>query len=258
MDTEIEKYVTKQNQLEKQIEELFAERKMLRSRISILNECLSYEKIKQKICELENKQNILNSLESLVNQMRTEIKPLDYLKQLLQKQLIVSSVSTTNYDSNVEKQKNSQVTTDSECAIETLDSLSDVGSEGSVMVLSEYDIVSDDEVLENTEKTITNKVVYDQALQMASSVHSLLVESSTSNTESIEPNINELKDDENCCLQSDSKDSIASMDTSFKIKQLLDMYDVVKKKDLISCTENVSVLFQYLILYQYKMFFFVV
>lgn len=248
MDSKIEKYVIKQSQLEKQIEELFAERKMLQNRISVLNECLSYEKIKQKISELENKQNILKSLESMVYQMKTEIKPLDYLKQLLQKQLMVSSLSTTNNDLNIEEQKcsvSSQLTTDSECAIETLDSLSDIGSEGSVMVLSEYDMVSDDEVSENIEKTITNKVMYDEALQMASSMHSLLVESSISNIESIEPspNIIEQNDDANCCLQSDSKDSIASMDTSIKIKQLLDMYDVVKKKDLISCTENVSVLF---------------
>lgn len=250
MDSEIEKYATKQSQLEKQIEELFAERKMLQNRISVLNECLSYEKIKQKISELENKQNILKSLESMVYQMKTEIKPLDYLKQLLQKQLMVSSISTTNKDLNVEEQKclvSSQLTTNSECAIETLDSLSDVGSEGSVMVLSEYDMVSDDEFQENTDKAISNKVMYDEALQMASSVHSLLVESPTSNIESIKPspNTTEQKDDVNCCLQSDSKDSIASMDTSTKIKQLLDIYDVVKKKDLINCTENVSVLFQY-------------
>lgn len=251
MDLEVEKYVIKQSQLEKQIEELFDEKKMLQNRISILNECLSYEKVKQKIFELENKQNLLKSLESMVNQMKIEIKPLDYLKQLLQKQLMVSSLSTTNSDLNIEKTEcsvSSQLTKNSECSIETLDSLSDVGSEGSVMVLSEYDIVSDDEISENTEKTVINKVMYDEALQMASSVHSLFTESPTPNAESIKPltNATEQKDDINCLL-SDSQDSVALMNTSIRIKQLLEKYDAVKKKDLISCTENVSVLFQYYI-----------
>lgn len=248
MDSHIEEYTVKQNQFEKQIEELLAEKKMLQNRINVLNECLSYKQIKQKIFEFETKQSILKSLEDIVNQMKTEIKPLDYLKQLLQKKLIVSSLSTSNNDLNIEKQKclvNSELKTNIECAVKTLDSLSDDGSEDGIIVLSENDIISDDEVPENIEKTITNKVLYDEVLQISSNMLSLLVESSTSNIKPTKPspNVTKQKDDITCCLQSDSKYFVASIDTSIKIKQLDD--DGVKKNKEINCT----VIFQYLILY---------
>lgn len=245
MDLEIQKYAKKQVQLQEQIKELFAEKKMLQEQICVLNECLSLEKVNRKISDLENKQKILASLESMVNNLRTDIKPLDYLKQVLQRQLMVSTIP--NNDLNIEEQKCSEsslLTPSSICAIETLDSLSDVSSEESIVILSDYDVVSDEEVLNNSEKPVENKVMYDEALQMASSVHLTLVDHLIPNISSIESIINnsdQVKDN-NCCVQSNSKSTISSMNTSSKSEQLLDLYDVVNELDLLNCNGNVCIL----------------
>jgi len=246
MDLEIEKYVKKQIQLQKQIEELLVEKKMLQDQICVLNECLSLEKVNRKISDLENKKKILTSLESMVNNLRTDIKPLEYLKQVLHRKLMVSTLP--NNDLIIEEQKCSEsslLTSNSKCAIETLDSLSDVSSEESIMILSDYDVVSDEELLNNPEKPVENKVLYDEALLMASSVHLSLVDHLIPNvgsTESLLNNSDQVKDN-NCCLQSNSKSSISSMNTSSKSEQLLDLYDVVNKLDLLNCNGNVCILF---------------
>ncbi|XP_060862673.1 uncharacterized protein LOC132939499 [Metopolophium dirhodum] len=242
MDLEIEKYAKKQIQLQEQIKELFAEKKMLQDQICVLNECLSLEKVNRKISDLENKQKILTSLESMVNNLRTDIKPLDYLKQVLQRQLMVSTIP--NNDLNIEERKCSEsslLTPSSICAIETLDSLSDVSSEESIMILSDYDVVSDEEVLNNSEKPVENKVMYDEALQMASSVHLTLVDHLNPNIGSIESIINNQVKDNNCCVQSNSKSTISSMNTNSKSEQLLDLYDVVNELDLLNCNGNENI-----------------
>jgi len=257
MDLEIEKFVKKQIQLQEQIEKLITEKKMLQDQICVLNECLSLEKVNRKISDLENKQKILTTLESMVNNLRTDIKPLEYLKQALQRQLMVSTLSTN--DLNTEKHEYSEsslLTSNSMCAIETLDSLSDVSSEESVMVLSDYDVVSDEEVFNNAEKPVGNKVMYEEALQMASSVHLTLVEHSIPNVDTIEPLINnsdELKDNNNYCVQSDSKNNISLMNLSNTSEQLLDLYDIINKQDLLNSNENVCILFYllYILLYFY-------
>ncbi|XP_022179544.1 uncharacterized protein LOC111040098 isoform X2 [Myzus persicae] len=244
MDFVIEKYVKKQIQLQKQIEELFAEKKMLQDQICVLNECLSLEKVNRKISDLENKQKILTSLESMVNNLRTDIKPLEYLKQVLQRQLMVSTLP--NNDLNIEDRKCSEsslLTSNSICAIETLDSLSDVSSEESIMILSDYDVVSDEELLNYSEKPVENKVMYDEALLMASSVHLSLVDHLIPNIGSIESlmnNSDQVKDN-NCCIQSSSKSTVLSMNTSSKSEQLLDLYDVVNKSDLPNCNGNENI-----------------
>lgn len=252
MDFVIEKYVKKQIQLQKQIEELFAEKKMLQDQICVLNECLSLEKVNRKISDLENKQKILTSLESMVNNLRTDIKPLEYLKQVLQRQLMVSTLP--NNDLNIEDRKCSEsslLTSNSICAIETLDSLSDVSSEESIMILSDYDVVSDEELLNYSEKPVENKVMYDEALLMASSVHLSLVDHLIPNIGSIESlmnNSDQVKDN-NCCIQSSSKSTVLSMNTSSKSEQLLDLYDVVNKSDLPNCNGNVCILFYLIYMY---------
>uniref|UniRef100_A0A2S2PJM6 ATP-dependent RNA helicase n=1 Tax=Schizaphis graminum TaxID=13262 RepID=A0A2S2PJM6_SCHGA len=243
MDLEIEKYVKKQIQLQEQIKELFAEKKMLQNQICVLNECLSLEKVNRKISELENKQKILTSLESMVDNLRTDIKPLEYLKQVLQRQLMVSTLPTN--DLNIEEQKyfeSSLSTSNSLCAIETMDSSSDVSSEDSIMILSDYDVVSDEELFNNTEKPVENKVMYEEALLMASSVHLSLVEHLIPNNDTIEPFINnsdQVKDN-NCHVQSNSKNMVSLMNTSNKSEQLLELYDVVSKLDL-NCNENENI-----------------
>lgn len=243
MDLEIEKYVKKQAQLQEQIKELFAEKKILHDQICVLKECLSLEKVNRKISDLENKQKILTSLESMVNNLRTDIKPLEYLKQVLQRQLMVSTLPTN--DINIEEQKYSEsslLTSNSICAIETLDSLSDVSSEESIMVLSDYDVVSDEEVFNNTEKPVENKVMYDEALQMASSVHLTLVEHPIQNIGSIKPLINnsvQVKDN-NCYAQSNSQNTVSLINTCHNSEQLLDLYDVVNELDL-NCNANENI-----------------
>lgn len=248
MDLELEKYVKKQRQLQKQIEELFTEKKILQNKICVLNECLSLEKVKQKISELENKQKILTSLEIMVDKLKTDIKPLDYLKQVLQRQLMVSTLSTN--DLNIDEQKDPQssmITVNSGCAIETLDSVSDISSEDSIVILSEYDVVLDEEVCENTEKSVTNKVMYNEALQMATSMHLTPVESSISNIGclGIFPNVSDQINNTNHLVQSVSKDSVTLMNASCKSEHLLEMYDIVNEKDF----QNVCILYNILIIF---------
>lgn len=240
MDSEIEKYEKKQSQLSEQIEKLFVEKQKLEDKINVLNECLSLEKVKEKIFQLENKQKILTTLETMVNNLKVEIKPLDYLKQLLQRELMVSTLPT-NDDCNIKEQINmesSLLTVNSECAFEISDSLSNVSSEESVMVLSEYDVVSDEEDLNNTEKTVDNKVMYDEALQMASSVH-LTVEKPITNIESISIPNDQVKDLH--FVQSTSKDMIALINSSSKSEQLLDMYSIMNKQNFQNHKENVCI-----------------
>jgi len=244
MDSKFENYMKKQSQLQEKINELFAENKVLKNKISVLSECLSIEKVKKKICELENKQKILSSLESMIIKLRTDVTPLEYLKQTLQKQLI------SNKDSAIAEQKgleSSDLTVNSGCAIETLDSVSDVSSdESSIIVLSEFDVISDEETLNNTETTVSNKVIFSEALQMAASAQLSLAGSSISNIGSIEllPNDenNQIKNVDRC-EQSKSKDIVTLINASSKSEQLLDMYDIVNKEDVLNCDKKVSILF---------------
>lgn len=249
MDSETEKCLKKQNQLQEQIEQLFIEKKMLQDKISVLSECLSLKKVKQKISVLENKQKILTCLEGMVCNLRTDIKPLEYLKQLLQKELTVSSVSRLSTDDfEVEEQKeveNSEsllLTQNSECAIETLDSLSDDGSEDSVMVLSEYDFVSNDDVCNDMEKTAASKVMYKEALLMASSVHSTLTESHILSSGSSSNIIDQTKDLN--CTQFNSKDTDTLMNASSKSEQLLKTFDIVNDHEILNC--NVCIHFYFI------------
>lgn len=228
MESKIEKYAKKQKKLQEQVKELFVKNNILENKISVLNECLSLDKIKKKILELENKQKLLTSLESMVSKLKKDVTQLDYLKQILQRQLMVSSLSTT--DINIGEQtnlENSQLTVNSGCAIETLDSLSDVDSEESIKVLSDYDVVADEEVLECSEKPVAKKVLYSEALLMASSVHSLLPESLST---SVGSNI-----------QSNRKDVTTLMNTSSMSEKSLKMYDVVNKQDLLGNNKNVCI-----------------
>lgn len=244
MNSEVEKYVIKQNQLQDQIEKLFAEKKVLQDKICLLNECLSHEKIQRKISELENKKKILTSLENMVISLKKEIEPLDYLKQVLHRTLMINSTFTNN-DLNIEERKNSessQLTVNSGCAIEKLDSLSDVSSEDSIVVLSEYDVVSDEEVMNDMEKSVSNKVMYDEALQMACSMHSSLFESLTANTKSIGPLPNVKDQIKDSCVQSNFNDTVGMMSTSNKSEELLQMYDVINELDLLNNEKNVRIL----------------
>lgn len=224
MESKIEKYAEKQNQLQEQVKELFAKNNILENKITVLSECLSLDKIKKKVFELENKQKLLASLESMVSKLKTDVKQLDYLKQILQRQLELSSLSTTDIIGEQTNLETSQSTANSGCAIETLDSSSDVDSEESIMVLSDYDVVADEEVLECSEKPVGKKVLYSEALLMASSMHSLLPELPST---SVGSNV-----------QFNHKDI---MNTSSRSETFLKMYDVVNKQHLPSINKNVCI-----------------
>lgn len=239
MDSKMQMFVKKQNQLQEQIEKLFAEKKILQKQMHVLNECLSLEKIKEKVSDLEKKEKILVSLEDMVNKLRIEIQPLNYLRKLLQSQLMVSD---TKY-LNIEEQKDSessQFIVNSECANETLDSVSDVSSEDSVMVLSDFDFVSDEEVMNNSTNNVPNKVLYEEALLMASSSHSLSFTLPISDIE-FSPNVDGPIENSDCLLKSSSKVLVRGMNTSCASEQLLDMYDIVDKQEP-NGTENVSII----------------
>lgn len=242
MDSIVKMHLKKQNQLQEQVKKLLSEKLMLQEQICVLNECLSIEKIKLKISDLEKKEKMLASMEKIINNLKADIKPLGYLKQLLQRELMVSD---ENYF-NIEERKDSsssQITVNSGCAIETLDSLSDVSSDESIMVLSEYDIVSDEDIKNNSEKCVSNKVLYEEALLMASSVHSLSIESSSSEIKPI-PNKFEQIIDTDGCLQYSSIDC-----KSCKSEQLLDMFDVVNKQELLNYYENVCIYYNFFHVY---------
>lgn len=234
MDSETEKFVKKQNQLQEQVEQLFIEKKMLQDKISVLNECLSLKKVKQKISVLENKQKILTCLEGMVYNLRTDIKPLEYLKLLLQKELMISRLSTDDFEEQkeIKNSENSLLIQNSKCATETLDSLSDDGSEDSVMILSDYDLVSNEEVCDNMEKIAASKVMYEEALLMASSVHSTLTESNVISTGSLSSNIDQTKD--LSCAPTNSKDTNTLMNATSKNKQLLESFDIVNDQEILN------------------------
>lgn len=242
MDSIVKMHLKKQNQLQEQVKKLLSEKLMLQEQICVLNECLSIEKIKLKISDLEKKEKMLASMEKIINNLKADIKPLGYLKQLLQRELMVSD---ENYF-NIEERKDSsssQITVNSGCAIETLDSLSDVSSDESIMVLSEYDIVSDEDIKNNSEKCVSNKVLYEEALLMASSIHSLSIESSSSEIKPI-PNKFEQIIDTDGYLQYSSIDC-----KSCKSEQLLDMFDVVNKQELLNYYENVCIYYNFFHVY---------
>lgn len=231
MDSNIEQYKEKQIQLQNQVLELCAEKRILESKIGVLNECLSLEKVKKKISDLENKQKILNTLENMVCKLKTDIEPLTYLKQVLQRQLMVSTLSNDNFQiENREDLESSQLTINSGCAIETLDSLSEDSSEESIVVLSDYDVVSDEDVSSSSDQPTVNKVCYEEAVVMASSVHSLSIK--LPNDESVKPVQS---------VQSALEDISKSMSTSSLSERSLKTYAVVNKQDVLNSVVNVCI-----------------
>jgi len=233
MDLENEKCVRRKNQLQVQVAELFAENKILANKISVLNECLSLEKVKRKITVLENKQKMLKSFEDMVNKLKTDIIPLEYLKQLLQKQLVGSSLCTDD-DYTVKEPKNtesSQLTVTKESSIEIFDVLSDDNSEESVDVLSDDDVVVLD--IEDFNCTTISKVkTMDEALMDASLVHSITRESPITSIGSIEPSP---------IVHSISKDSFTLMSSSGMSEHLLNMFDIVNDQELLDDIEYVCI-----------------
>lgn len=230
MDLENEKCVKKKNQLQVQVTELFAEKKKLEKEISVLNECLSLEKVKQKISVLENKQKMLTSFEYMVNKLKTDIKPLEYLKQVLQEQLVSSSLCTDD-DYIVKKPKNkesSQLTVTSESSIEIFDNLSDINSEESVEVLSDDDVV----VLDNEDFNCRTVKTMDEALMDASLVHSIIHKPPITSIGSIEPSP---------IVHSISKDSFTPMNSSGMSEHLLNTFDIVNDQEFLDDSEHVCI-----------------
>lgn len=80
-----------QNDLLQQLKTLRAEKELLEKHVFVLNECLSVEELKTKIFNLEKKQEMLVSLENLIERLRTETEPLHYLKSILKKKLEVEN-----------------------------------------------------------------------------------------------------------------------------------------------------------------------
>lgn len=206
MDLKIKNYVEKASKLEKQIEELIDLNVKTQKTVRILSECVSIENLEKKVSELENKQRTLEKFESIVRKLRAEIQPLNFLRELLEKKRMVTTPSSvairvkTNLKSSVVFTKPANCT----YANQALDSSSDVNSGNSIMILSEHGIHSGKEVFKETDKGAANKkVMYDEALQMATSVNSTSVDLIESNM-----NIESIRLSPNCMVQSNSKDDL--------------------------------------------------
>lgn len=80
----MESEIKNQNDLLQQLKSLRAEKELLEKHVFLLNECLSVEELKAKISNLEKKKEMLASLETVINRLKTEVEPLGYLKSILE------------------------------------------------------------------------------------------------------------------------------------------------------------------------------
>lgn len=77
-----------ENELLVQLKQLQAEKAFLEKHVSMLNECLTIEELKEKISYLEKKKEMIISLENVIEKLREQIEPLKYLKMTLEKKLL--------------------------------------------------------------------------------------------------------------------------------------------------------------------------
>lgn len=95
-----------QDDLLQQLQLLRAEKELLEKHVFVLNECLSVAELKTKISRLENKREMLVSLENLIERIRTEIEPLSYLKSILKNKLEVENqIYNNESNSNIKSKK---------------------------------------------------------------------------------------------------------------------------------------------------------
>ncbi|XP_050520119.1 uncharacterized protein LOC126893716 isoform X4 [Daktulosphaira vitifoliae] len=191
------------SQLQKEIMELNSENKNLQEKVAVLKDCLSLEKVKQKIYELEKKEKILVLLESKVEKMKLDIKPLKYLRTILYQQ------QNHLMKDDLKKKQSIETITGSLNENSTSDLLSDVDSESSIRVLSEYDIISDEEIIKNYNDKNPSKILYCDTLDQASLKYSEL--SIIPNPSLVElTKINDRLEKTNTWVQNNYNDSIMS------------------------------------------------
>ncbi|XP_050520117.1 probable ATP-dependent RNA helicase ddx52 isoform X2 [Daktulosphaira vitifoliae] len=225
------------SQLQKEIMELNSENKNLQEKVAVLKDCLSLEKVKQKIYELEKKEKILVLLESKVEKMKLDIKPLKYLRTILYQQ------QNHLMKDDLKKKQSIETITGSLNENSTSDLLSDVDSESSIRVLSEYDIISDEEIIKNYNDKNPSKILYCDTLDQASLKYSEL--SIIPNPSLVElTKINDRLEKTNTWVQNNYNDSIMSdIDCSFLALPLLNSnhndkyYQEINEKTgkLLSC-----------------------
>ncbi|XP_050423891.1 probable ATP-dependent RNA helicase ddx52 isoform X2 [Adelges cooleyi] len=236
METNLDLFTTSQNHLQKLIVELNEHNKVLQERVTVLKECLSIEKLKSKISELEKKEQLLLSLEKEIEKLKIEIKPLEYLKKIFQKEI----ENSTKNNWNTETKKILEITNEtcSEFATNTIGSLSDFGTEGSIRVLSQYDVITNEEILaDNSKNDNTKKVLYNDALNLATNTHLDLHQTLITNAERI-PEMYDRMKNTNSWVQSNCIGSVESLCTSSKSEQLLESFGVISKQDIENCSNE--------------------
>lgn len=87
----MESKLTNENELLEQLKQLQVEKAYLEKHVSVLNECLSIEELKEKILHLEKKKDMIISLENVIEKLREQIEPLKYLKMTLKTKLSFDS-----------------------------------------------------------------------------------------------------------------------------------------------------------------------
>lgn len=70
-----------------ELEKLRLEKQLLLKHVFVLNDCLSTDELKRKISDLEKKEEMLISLKGVVERLRVETEPLNYLKSVLEKKI---------------------------------------------------------------------------------------------------------------------------------------------------------------------------
>jgi len=74
-----------------QLKKLRSEKELLEKHVFLLNNCLSVEELKAKISDLERKQETLVEMEDMIDKLRVEIEPLNYLKSILENKLVIEN-----------------------------------------------------------------------------------------------------------------------------------------------------------------------
>jgi len=74
-----------------QLQKLRFEKELLEKHVFLLNDCLSVEELKAKIFDLERKQETLVEMEDMIDKLRVQIEPLNYLKSILENKLVIEN-----------------------------------------------------------------------------------------------------------------------------------------------------------------------
>jgi len=206
-----------ESDLLQQLKTLQAEKKLLEKRVSVLNECLSTEELKIKITNLEKKKEMIIIFEKAIEQLRTEIEPLQFLKSILEKK------------KKIENQTNNMKSRSS----------NDLESNSS-LVTALTDMVESDSKIPSC-KLITAKDLFDSTQTLLNDKAESRDESNSLFSSQELVSANDLFGSTQTPTKSNSVSSVndGSID---ECMQLLDQYDIVTDQEMLNILNEVSLL----------------